>query len=106
MLFSEKNKFINSYFKFFVIDLFTGSGKFIINNKVVATTLPTKTELPTYPFLYDLFVSDCEITEKYFKIIIFHKIISELPPKLIKFADNKRRNHCPSVMKSSINIFN
>ena len=51
MLFSEKKKFINSYFKFFVIDLFTGSGKFIINNKVVATTLPTKTELPTYPFL-------------------------------------------------------
>ena len=82
MLFSEKKKFINSYFKFFVIDLFTGSGKFIINNKVVATTLPTKTELPTYPFLYDLFVSDCEITENNYKNIIFFQNIFGTSPKI------------------------
>ena len=73
--------------------------------EIVGMVVRVVYQVPNILF-YDFIVSDCEITENNFKILFFSIILLELHPKMIKFADNKRRNHCPPVMKSSNNLIN
>ena len=51
--------------------------------------------LRTKMFLHVFSFQIAKLRKIIIKTSFFPKIFSELPPKLIKFADNKRQNHCP-----------